>query len=94
MSSVTGGSITDDSTTIGGSIIDGPTAPIDLTSFVFSQPTPAASWVINHNLSGFPSVTTTSLAGNVILGQVQYLNGSTVLIVFSTPVAGAAYLNM
>ena len=66
----------------------------DPTTYVFNQPTPAASWLITHNLNGFPSVTTTDLTGNVILGQVQYLDANTVLVVFSQPVAGAAYLNM
>jgi hypothetical protein len=89
--SVTGGSIGSGSGTSGPVV---PTVPVDVTSFTFSQPTPAASWLITHNLNGFPSVTTTDLAGNVIVGQVQYLNANTVLVVFSTPVAGVAYLNM
>jgi len=93
--STIGGSITGGgSTTIGGSINTGSTTPVDPTSFIFNQPTPAASWVIIHNLSGFPSVTTTDLAGNVILGQVRYLNNSTVVVTFSAPVAGSAYLNI
>ena len=80
-----------------GSITTGPAVPVvpvDPTSFIFNQPTPSASWVINHNLNGFPSVTTTDLAGHEIVGQVQYLNANTVIVTFSAPVAGAAYLNM
>jgi hypothetical protein len=94
MSDVIGGSISGgDLGTVGGSIINGPAVSVDPTSFIFNQPTPLASWVINHNLNGFPSVTTTDLSGNVILGQVQYLNANTVIVTFSTPVAGVAYLN-
>jgi hypothetical protein len=75
MSDVIGGSISGGGPSVtGGSIINRPAALVDPTSFVFNQPTPVASWVINHNLNGFPSVTTTDLAGHVILGQVQYLN--------------------
>jgi hypothetical protein len=85
------------STTIGGSIYNEPSEPpepVDPTSFIFRQPTPAASWVINHNLNGFPAVTTTDLVGNVIVGQVQYLSANTVVVTFSVPVAGVAYLNI
>lgn len=66
----------------------------DYTSYVFVQPTPAIVWTINHNLDGFPSVTLVDNSGNVILAQVQYVNDDTIIVTFSQPVAGKAYLNM
>lgn len=52
-----------------------------------------ATWVINHNLLFTPNVTTTDLLGQEIQGTVQYINSSTINVVFSTPVSGWAYLS-
>src|ERR1700692_1375306 len=63
-------------------------------TLVYTQATPAASWLITHNLSGFPSVSLTDPTGNAILAGYQYLNSAQVLDTFSQPVAGLAYLNI
>jgi hypothetical protein len=66
----------------------------ELATFVFTQPTPLSAWSITHNLGGFPSVTLTDPSGNVIIAQLQYISNSQVLVTFSQPVAGLAYLNI
>jgi len=61
--------------------------------FVFTQTTPAASWLIAHSLNGFPSVAIVDSVGNIIMAQVRYVDSNTVLVTFSQPVAGSAYLS-
>jgi hypothetical protein len=56
--------------------------------------TPASSlWVLTHDLEFSPNVTTTDESGQEIQGTVVYVNATTVNVVFSTPVAGWAYLS-
>ena len=65
-------------------------------TFVFTQASPALTWTINYPFIGqFPSVTITDTAGNVVLGDVQYITGmNRVIVNFSQPFAGVAYLNV
>jgi len=71
-----------------------PSATPDPPAFVFTQSTPEAAWTIEHGLNSFPSVTLTDADGNVIVAQVRYVDPNTVVVTFSQPVAGSAYLNM
>lgn len=50
-------------------------------------------WVIVHNLDKWPSVTVVDDAGNVVVGDVVYVNKDTVRVVFSAEFSGRAYLN-
>jgi hypothetical protein len=61
--------------------------------FVFSQGAPAETWTIKHNLGRFPSVTVQDTAGDEVDGITEYLTDNEVMIVFSAPVAGEAFLN-
>lgn len=70
-----------------------PPTPVDPPTFVFTQVAPSTVWTINHNLNTFPSVTTVDNAGNVIMGQVQYISSNEVVVTFTTPKSGSAYLN-
>ncbi len=78
----------------GSSPIIIPTPAPDPPATVFTQVVPATVWTINHNLSTFPSVSLTDPLGNQILAQVQYVNSNQVVVTFSQPVAGVAYLNV
>jgi hypothetical protein len=75
-------------------IIIPPTPPSDPATYTFTQVVPAAVWTINHNLGAFPSVTLTDQLGNTMLAQIQYVNSNQVVVTFSQPVAGTAYLNV
>jgi hypothetical protein len=79
-------------------VIVGNTGPVnavgDAPTFVFTQASAAASWSVTHNLGGFPSVTLADPSGNVMIAGVQYINNNQVIVTFSTPVAGSAYLNI
>lgn len=59
----------------------------------FTKDVPATDWIINHNLSRFPSVTIVDSAGSKIFADVYYLNDDTITISFSAPIAGKVYLN-
>ena len=53
----------------------------------------AAVWDIQHNLGKFPSVSVIDSAGNVVVGDVMYLDENQLKITFSAAFAGKAFLN-
>lgn len=61
--------------------------------FVYATPVPMASWEIDHNLNKYPSVTLTDWDGNVIGGDIKYINTNKVIVNLSEPICGRAYLN-
>ena len=60
---------------------------------VFTQTTPALTWVINHSLLKFPSVTVVDTAKTTVIGSVAYNSNSKITLTFSAAFAGEAYLN-
>jgi hypothetical protein len=58
----------------------------------FNQSSPSDTWTINHTLSGKPSVTVVDSGGNIIIGDVQYISNTQVVITFTAPFSGSAYL--
>lgn len=50
-------------------------------------------WFIRHNLGRKPSVSITDSAGSVVHGDIQYLDDNSLVIRFSAPFGGVAYLN-
>lgn len=64
-----------------------------LTSrYVFTQASPASTWSITHPLGGFPSVTIVDSSGSVVVGDVSYNSNTSVVVSFSAPFSGNAYL--
>lgn len=64
-----------------------------LTSrFVFVQQAPLDTWVVDHPLGGFPSVSVVDSADTVVFGMVTYVNEGRVVLSFSAPFSGRAYL--
>lgn len=57
------------------------------------QATPSASWVINHNLGKFPSVTVVDTAGETLWAAVDYTDNNNLTISFNASTSGKAYLN-
>lgn len=57
-----------------------------------TQVTPASTWVIEHELGGKPSVTVVDSADTVVIGEVTYVNNTTVSIEFTGAFSGYAYL--
>lgn len=61
--------------------------------FTYTQEAASATWVIQHNLNKFPSVTVIDSASNTVLGNVVYDNNNQLTITFSGAFSGVAYLN-
>ena len=65
----------------------------DDANFVFTQGIPSATWNITHNLNKFPSVTVVDSSKQIVIGDVTYTNTNSLVITFSAPFSGEAYLN-
>lgn len=63
------------------------------STFVHVQGNASASWVIEHNLEKYPSVTVVTSAGTVVVGDVTYNNENVVTVTFNGAFKGKAYLN-
>ena len=61
--------------------------------FEFTQGVPSATWDITHNLSKFPSITVVDTANTTVVGSYEYITKDRVILSFSSPFAGKAYLN-
>jgi len=48
---------------------------------------------VNHNLSKFPSVTVKDSAGDEVVGQVEYVNTSQIVVTFTNPFSGTVVCN-
>lgn len=59
---------------------------------VFRQATPEMAWIILHGLNTYPLVTVVDSANQTVLGDISYLDLNTVLLSFSAPFSGTAYL--
>ena len=51
------------------------------------------TWVINHNLNKYPSVTIQDSAGSIVIGELTYNNKNTITLTFSGAFSGEAHLN-
>ena len=79
--------------TVGNNIIS--LAPFGSGSFEYVQDfsVAASTWVINHNLGKYPSVSTVDSAGSIINGAVTYNDANKITVVFTSATSGKAYLN-
>lgn len=62
-------------------------------NFVFTQSVAAAKWEIQHNLDKYPSVSIVDSAGTEVVGDVQYIDKNNIVILFTAPFSGKAYMN-
>jgi hypothetical protein len=62
-------------------------------SYVHNQISASTIWDINHDLNKFPNITIVDSAGNVVVGDIQYISENEIAVVFSAPFSGKAYLN-
>ena len=68
---------------------------LDVTDkhFVHRQRAASTEWHVMHELEKYPSVSVVDSGGSVVLGSVQYVDLNNVVIIFSVPFSGTAYLN-
>lgn len=59
---------------------------------IYTQALPSDRWVINHSLGGHPSVTVVDSASTMVIGEVSYVSTSQVVVEFTSPFSGLAYL--
>jgi hypothetical protein len=61
--------------------------------YVHDQTSAEDTWNVQHNLNKFPAVSITDSAGDQVEGEVQYVGANLLLVKFSAPFAGRAYIN-
>jgi hypothetical protein len=57
------------------------------------QSVAAATWNITHSLGNYPSVVIVDTTGDVMYGEINYVDNNNITITFSEAVDGKAYLN-
>lgn len=62
-------------------------------SYTHSQPTPALTWVINHNLGFQPAVELYDIGGREFDAEIVHTSSNQVVVYLTTPTAGTARLN-
>lgn len=62
-------------------------------NYIHTQGVPSDTWTINHTLNKYPSVTIIDSGGTEVIGNIKYINSSTVSITFSSEFSGKAILN-
>jgi len=61
--------------------------------FVYEQAIPNNRWEINHKLGYYPNVSIVDSAGTIVEGDVQYIDKNNIVVEFSAPFTGKAYLS-
>ena len=70
----------------------GPSGSQGSVFYVHTQASPASVWTINHNLNGQPTAVVLDSAGTQCEGTFSYPSGNQMIITFSSPFTGTAYV--
>lgn len=62
-------------------------------NYVHTQSAASSTWVINHNMEKFPSVSIIDSGNNLVVGEVQYNSTNQLTLTFTASFSGKAYLN-
>ena len=62
-------------------------------NFVFTQAVASNTWVIQHNLNKFPSVTSVNVNNIEMFGEVVFADVNNLTINFTSASSGKAYIN-
>lgn len=62
-------------------------------NYVYTQSSPSATWVVNHNLNKYCSVTVVDSADNTVYGDVLYNSLNQVTLTFAGAFSGKAFFN-
>ena len=63
------------------------------SGYIYNQGVPSDTWVVNHNLNKYPSITVVSSAGEEVEGAVVINSLTQVTLTFCAAFSGKAYLN-
>jgi hypothetical protein len=61
--------------------------------YTYNQNSASAQWTITHNLGKNPSISVVDSAGTEVIGQVYYVSLNQLIVYFTEPFSGKAYLN-
>lgn len=64
-----------------------------VSTYIHNQISPSSIWTITHNLGRYPSATVVDSGGNVVVGDVSYINNTQIKVSFTTEFSGKAYVN-
>lgn len=64
-----------------------------VTNYVHEQAIASDTWIINHNLNKYPSVTLTYTSGEMFIANIEYISLNQVIINLDSATTGYAYLN-
>lgn len=79
---------------INGVILTGNKTSAELKlAFVYDQGTASDTWVIDHELDKYPSVTVVDSANTVVVGHITYIDRNQLIVRFNGTFKGKAYLN-
>jgi len=73
--------------------LNGETIMVNTSTYIHEQGIASDTWVINHKLGKFPSVTVVDSAGMVFDTSVQYNDENTCTVYINGATKGKAYLN-
>lgn len=62
-------------------------------TYKHTQSVSSSTWVVEHNLNKYPSVTVQDSAGSIVIGEITYNNKNTVTLTFSGAFSGEAHFN-
>ena len=62
-------------------------------SHIHNQTVSSSTWSITHNLNKFPSVSVVDSSNEEVIGEVQHTNSNSLIVKFSAPSSGKAFLN-
>lgn len=62
-------------------------------SYIYKQKSASNEWYITHNLNKYPAVSIVDSADSIIVGEVQYIDMNSLIVKFSDPFSGKAYIN-
>lgn len=64
-----------------------------VTVYVHEQGISSDTWVINHNLNKYPSITLVDTAGTQFQGRIEYIDENSCIVYMNGATKGKAYLN-
>lgn len=62
-------------------------------TYIHTQYAVASTWNVTHNLGYNPNVTVVDSAGALVEGTIEYINQNSIVLLFSAPFSGTAYLS-
>lgn len=62
-------------------------------AYTHTQGVASNSWAIAHNLNFYPNLTVQDSAGNIVEGEINYIDKNSLEVSFSAAFSGKAYLS-